>query len=89
MGRPIGERCELLTKGELDDRLPTSASKEGRNTAKEDRREFEHVPHSEAILNRFDAQYETESSSGSGLLSTVDRLSIGSEKLNDFGADRF
>ncbi len=44
----LGERRELLTKGELDDRLPISASKEGRNTAKEDQCEFEQVPHREA-----------------------------------------
>ena len=44
----LGERCELLTKGEFDDCLPTSASKEGRDTAKEDRCEFEKMPHNEA-----------------------------------------
>ena len=38
---------ELLTEGEFDDRLLASASKESRNTAKGDRREFEQVPHSE------------------------------------------
>ena len=44
----LGERGELLTKREFDDRLLVSASKEGRNTAEEDRYEFEQMPHSEA-----------------------------------------
>ena len=48
----LGERGKLLTKGELDDCLPASASKEGRNTAKEDRCEFEQMPHSEAYSAR-------------------------------------
>ena len=43
----LSERGELLTEGEFDDRLLASASKESRNTAKGDRREFEQVPHSE------------------------------------------
>ncbi len=48
----LGECGELLTKGEFDDRLPTSASKEGRNTAEEDRCEFEQMPHSDAYSAR-------------------------------------
>jgi hypothetical protein len=44
----LGERGELLAKSEFDDRLLASASKKGRNTAKEDRREFEKLPHNEA-----------------------------------------
>jgi hypothetical protein len=44
----LGERGELLTEGEFDDCLLASASKEGRKTAKEDRREFEQMPHNEA-----------------------------------------
>ena len=44
----LGERGELLTEGEFDERLLASASKESRNTAKGDRREFEQVPHREA-----------------------------------------
>ena len=43
----LGVCGQLLTKGEFNDRLLVSASKERRNTAKEDRREFEQVPHSE------------------------------------------
>ncbi len=38
----------LLTESELDDHLLVSASKEGWNTAEEDRCEFEQMPHSEA-----------------------------------------
>ncbi len=44
---PLCERGELLTKGEFNDHLLVSASKESRNTAKEDRQEFEQVPRSE------------------------------------------
>ena len=44
----FGERGELRTEGEFNDRLLASASKEGRDTAKEDRCEFEQVPHSDA-----------------------------------------
>ncbi len=43
----LGERGELLTEGEFDERLVASASKECQNTAKGDRREFEQVPHGE------------------------------------------
>jgi hypothetical protein len=43
----MGECGELLTEGEFDHRLFASASKEGRNTTKEDHQEFEQVPHSE------------------------------------------
>ena len=42
------ERGELLTEGEFEDRLLASVSEKGRNTAKEDRREFEEIPHDEA-----------------------------------------
>ena len=84
-----GESGELLTQGEFDDRLFSSASKEGRNTTKGDPREFEQVPHSEAILHGFDAQFETDPSAGFELSSVVDRLSTGREKLNDFEVDRF
>jgi hypothetical protein len=41
------------------------------------------------ILCGFDAQYETESSLPSRLPSVVDRSSVGSEKINDSGLDRF
>jgi len=41
------------------------------------------------ILRGFGAQFKTDSSSGFELLSVVDRLSTGREKLNDFGVDRF
>jgi len=44
----LGEGGQLLTESELDDHLLVSASKEGRNTAEEDRCEFEQMPHSEA-----------------------------------------
>jgi hypothetical protein len=40
-------------------------------------------------LHGFDAQFETDSSSGFESLSIVDRLSSGWEKFNDFGVDRF
>jgi hypothetical protein len=46
------ERGELLPQGKSDDRLLASTSNEGRNTAKEDRREFEQLPHSEAHSDR-------------------------------------
>jgi hypothetical protein len=41
------------------------------------------------LLHDVPAQYETDSSSVIGLPSAVDRLSTGSEKLNNSGADRF
>ncbi|MBW2498571.1 MAG: hypothetical protein JRF61_14950 [Deltaproteobacteria bacterium] len=41
----LGESCELLTQSEFDDRLLASASKESRDAAKGDRREFEQLPH--------------------------------------------
>lgn len=44
----LGERGELLTEGDFNNRPLASASKEGRDTAKEDRCEFEQVPPSEA-----------------------------------------
>ena len=44
----LGERCELLTQGELDDRLLASAPEKGRDTAKGDRRELEQLVHFEA-----------------------------------------
>ena len=47
-----GLGSELLTQGEFYDRLPASASKEDRNTAKEDRRELEPMPHSETSPER-------------------------------------
>ncbi len=68
----LGERGELLTKGEFDNRLFASASKERRNTAKGDRREFEQVSHRRCILHGVTAQYETDSSAGLGLSSVVD-----------------
>jgi len=67
-----GVGSELLTKGEFDDRLLASASKERRNTAKGDRREFEQVSHRKRILHGVTAQYETDSSAGFGLSSVVD-----------------
>ena len=83
----LGERGELLPKGEFDNRLFASASKERRNTVKGDRREFEQVSRRRRILHAVTAQYETESSSASGLPSVVGRLSTGKEKLNDSGKD--
>ena len=41
----LGEGRELLAEGKFDDRLLASASKEGRDTSKGDRREFEQLPH--------------------------------------------
>jgi hypothetical protein len=68
----LRERGELLTKGEFDDHLLVPASKEGGNTAKGDRREFEQVSRRRRILHGVTAQYETDSSSGFGLSSVVD-----------------
>jgi hypothetical protein len=51
-GNLLGTGGQLLTQGEFDDCLPASASKEDRNTSKEDRRELEQMPHSEAYSAR-------------------------------------
>ncbi len=44
----LGEGGQLLTESELNDWLFSSTSEEGRNTAKQDRYEFEQMPPSEA-----------------------------------------
>ena len=81
-------RGELLAEGQLDDRLLATASEEGADTCKDDRRVDEQDSDHVAILREDTVVYQTDSESQAGISSIVDRRIARLGKVSNFGSVR-